>query len=193
MDSSDWSNVIRHHTLDTRSDTEFKLSVDVGGTLTTPSDFLEIEGQFTEGLRPGRSVRESVGGIFEMDSAEWSNGVRYHVFDIRSDTEFNLCVGVTCNADLLEIVGQFTQESQPGRSFGASVGGISEMGSCDLLNGIRHHIFDTRPDTEFKKLDWRVQSTGTVHCSTPGLNCDYSRPDTVKIMIRLDRPTEKTD
>ena len=51
----------------------------------------------------------------------------------------------------------FTQESQPGRTFGESVGGIFEMDRSDWYwsnanaNGIRirYHIFDTRPDTEF--------------------------------------------
>jgi hypothetical protein len=37
---------------------------------------------------------------------------------------------------------------------GQSVGGIFEMDSSDWSNGIRHHIFDTRPDTEFKVLQW---------------------------------------
>ena len=38
---------------------------------------------------PGRTVGESVGGIFEMDSSDWSNGIRYQTFDTRPDTEFN--------------------------------------------------------------------------------------------------------
>jgi len=66
----------------------FELSV--GGT--SPSDLLETEGLFTTGLRPGRIVNESVGGILEMDSADWSNGIRYHVVDTRSDTEFNVAI-----------------------------------------------------------------------------------------------------
>ena len=49
---------------------------------------LEIEGLFTQGWRPGRTVGESVGGIFEMDGSDWSNGIRYHTFDTRPDTEF---------------------------------------------------------------------------------------------------------
>ena len=35
---------------------------------------------------------ESVGVIFEMDSSDWSNGIRYHIFDTRPDTEFKVAV-----------------------------------------------------------------------------------------------------
>ena len=62
---------------------------------------------------------------------------------------FKLSVGVTYHAYLLDIEGLFTQGSRPGRTVGESVGGILEMDSSDWSNGIRHHIFDTRPDTEF--------------------------------------------
>jgi len=62
-----------------------KLSVGV----TCHPYLLETEGLFTQGWRPGRTVGESVGGIFEMDSSDWSNGIRYHTFDTRPDTEFN--------------------------------------------------------------------------------------------------------
>jgi len=31
---------------------------------------LEIEGSFTQGSQPGRTVVESVGGIFEMESSD---------------------------------------------------------------------------------------------------------------------------
>jgi hypothetical protein len=112
---------------------------------------LEIEGLLTQGWRPGRIVGESVGGILEMDtcSYDWSNGIRHHTFDTRSDTEFKLSVGVTCHAYLLEIEGLFTQGSQPGRTVGESVGGILEMASSDWSNGIQYHIIATRPDTEF--------------------------------------------
>ena len=48
----------------------------------------EIEGLFTQGSRPGRTFGESVGVIVEMDSSDWSNGIRYHIFDTRPDTEF---------------------------------------------------------------------------------------------------------
>jgi hypothetical protein len=51
---------------------------------------LEIEGPFTQGWRPGRTVGESVGGILEMDSSDWSNGIRYHTIDTRPDTEFRV-------------------------------------------------------------------------------------------------------
>ena len=61
-----------------------------------------------------------------------------------------LSVGVTRHAYLLETDGLFTQGSQPGRTFGKSVGGIFEIGSSDWSNRIRYHIFDTTSDTEFK-------------------------------------------
>jgi hypothetical protein len=61
-----------------------KLSV--GGTC--PSDILEIEGLFTQGSEPGRAFGESVGWILEMESSDWSSGIRYHFFDTRPDTEF---------------------------------------------------------------------------------------------------------
>jgi hypothetical protein len=50
--------------------------------------FLEIEGLFTQGSQPGRTIGESVGVILEMDSSDWSNGIRYHIIDTRPDTEF---------------------------------------------------------------------------------------------------------
>jgi len=60
--------------------------------VTGHADLLEIERLFTRGSRPrwrpGWTVGESVGGIVELDSYDWSNGIRYHVFGTRSDTEF---------------------------------------------------------------------------------------------------------
>jgi hypothetical protein len=70
------------HKLPSRS---FTLSVSVPGN----AYLLEIEGLLTQGSRPGWTVGESVGGNFKMDSSDWSNGIRYHVFDTTSDTEFN--------------------------------------------------------------------------------------------------------
>ena len=64
---------------------QLKLSVGV----TCHPYHLEIEGLFTQGWRPGWTVGESVGGIFEVESSDWSNGIRYHTFDTRPDTEFN--------------------------------------------------------------------------------------------------------
>jgi hypothetical protein len=63
-----------------------KLSVGV----TSHPYLLEIEGLFTQGSRPRRTVGESVGWISEMDSSHWSNRIRYHFLDTRSDTEFNI-------------------------------------------------------------------------------------------------------
>jgi len=80
-----------HHVIQHIVNLRSSVKLSVGGT--SPSDILEIEGLFTQGLQPGQIDNESVDGTFEMDSADWrwSNGVRYHVFDTRSDTEFNLC------------------------------------------------------------------------------------------------------
>ena len=96
-----------------------------------------------------------------MDSSDWSNGIRYHIFDTRPDTEFKLSVGVPFpgNAYLLEIEGLFTHGSRPGWTVGESVGGIFQMDISDWSNGIRYHIFDTRPDTEFKS---RVLRGGSI-------------------------------
>ena len=64
------------------------LRVKLSAGVTSHPYLLEIEGLFTQGCRPGRTVGESVGGIFGMDSSDWSNGIRYHTFDTRPDTEF---------------------------------------------------------------------------------------------------------
>jgi hypothetical protein len=37
---------------------------------------------------PAGLVGESVSGSFEIDSSDWSNGIRYQAFDTRSGTEF---------------------------------------------------------------------------------------------------------
>jgi hypothetical protein len=79
-----WTNHMRAFSVRSDAETGFKLSV--GGTC--PSYLLEIEGLFTQRWRPGRTFSESVGGILEMDSSDWSNGIRYHTFDTRPDTEF---------------------------------------------------------------------------------------------------------
>jgi hypothetical protein len=74
--------------VDTRyifSANQLKLSVGV----TSHAYLLGIQGLFTQGSRHCRTLGESVGGISEMDSSDWSNGIRYHTFDARSDTEFN--------------------------------------------------------------------------------------------------------
>ena len=54
-----------------------KLSVVVTGD----ADLLEIDGLFTQRSRTGRTVGESVGGLFETGSSDWSNGIRYHILD----------------------------------------------------------------------------------------------------------------
>ena len=70
--------------------------------------------------------------------------------DTGSPLAFKLSVGVTGHAYLLEIAGLFTPGSRPGRTVGESVGEILELDSSAWSNGIRYHIIDTRPDTEFK-------------------------------------------
>jgi len=64
---------------------QLKLSVGLTGQVY----LLEIEGLFTQCSRPGRTVGGSVGGIFEMDSSDWSNGIQYQILGTRPDTEFN--------------------------------------------------------------------------------------------------------
>jgi hypothetical protein len=54
------------------------------------SDLLETEGLLSQPSRRSRTVGEPVGGILEMDSSDWSNGIRYHIFDTRPDTEFKV-------------------------------------------------------------------------------------------------------
>ena len=62
------------------------IKLSVGGTC--PSYLLEIGGLLTQGRRRRRTVGEPVGGILKMDSSDWSNRIRYHIFDTRLDTEF---------------------------------------------------------------------------------------------------------
>jgi len=62
----------------------FKLSVG----LTSQVYLLEIEGLFTQGSHSGRTVAGSVAGMLGMDCSDWLNGIRYHTFDTRPDTEF---------------------------------------------------------------------------------------------------------
>jgi hypothetical protein len=70
----------------TKSLLELRFSVGVTGH----HEILEMEGQFTQGSSSGRTFGESVGGMFEMSRSDWSNGVRCHTLDTRSDTEFNV-------------------------------------------------------------------------------------------------------
>ena len=61
-----------------------KLSV----SMISRAYLLETECLFTQGSRPVQIFGESVGGILEMDSYDWSRGIRYHIFYTRPDTEF---------------------------------------------------------------------------------------------------------
>jgi hypothetical protein len=54
-----------------------KLSVGVPGN----AYLLEIDDLFTRGSRPGRTDGDSEGGIFYVCSSDWSDGIRYHIFD----------------------------------------------------------------------------------------------------------------
>jgi len=63
-----------------------KLSVGVPRNADLPV----IEGLFPQGLRPGRTVGESVDGIFTMDCSDLSKGICDHIIDTRPDTEFKL-------------------------------------------------------------------------------------------------------
>ena len=51
---------------------------------------LGIEGLFAQGSRPGRSSADLVGGIFALDGSHWSNALRDHNLDTRTDTEFKV-------------------------------------------------------------------------------------------------------
>jgi len=48
----------------------------------------KIEGLSTQESRPGRISAGRRGRIFDLDCSDWSNGLRYHSFDTRPDTEF---------------------------------------------------------------------------------------------------------
>ena len=45
---------------------------------------------YLQGSRCDQSVGESIGGISEMGSDHWSNGVRYQIFDTRPDNLFKI-------------------------------------------------------------------------------------------------------
>ena len=76
------ADLARHN--DELSRTKEQLAKVVPGTYRSPRRFnsvseghvlfrvFEIEGLFTQGWRPGRTVSESVGGILEMSSSDWS-------------------------------------------------------------------------------------------------------------------------
>jgi len=66
---------------------------------------LEIVGLFTQGHKPGRTVDESVGGILEMDSSDWSNGIQHHIFYTRPDTEFKPSLRVSADAQGPHMIG----------------------------------------------------------------------------------------
>jgi len=62
---------------------------------------------------------------------------------------------------LLETQDLFTQEWQPSRIFGESVVGFSAPDGYDRhrSNGLRYHIFDNNPDTEFGSLTHRFSTS----------------------------------
>jgi len=50
-----------------------------------------------------------------MKSSDWSNGIRYHTFHIRSDTEFNTRVqGSNALEDVADNICQTLRNGQPG-------------------------------------------------------------------------------
>jgi hypothetical protein len=63
-----------------------KLSVGV----TSHPDLLDSEGPFTQESRPSRTFGESFGVSFALECSDWSNGLRYHHFHNRPDTEFKV-------------------------------------------------------------------------------------------------------
>jgi hypothetical protein len=65
------SLVLEH--LPPRGPPALKLSAGVTGH----AYLLEIEGLLAQASRHGRTVGETVGGMFDMDSSDWSNGIRY--------------------------------------------------------------------------------------------------------------------
>jgi hypothetical protein len=50
----------------------------------------KLEGLLTQESRPGRISAGRRGRIFDLDCSDWSNGLRHHNFDTRSDTEFKV-------------------------------------------------------------------------------------------------------
>jgi len=79
--------------------------------VTGHPEILEIEGQFTKGSSFGRTLGESVVGFSKLTVligigiGYWLDGIRYHTFGTRPDTEFKLSIGVTCHPYLLESEG----------------------------------------------------------------------------------------
>jgi hypothetical protein len=126
---------------------------------------LETESLFTPGSRPGRTVGEPVGGIFYMDCSDWSSGIRYHIFDTRPDTEFNRPISVyRFQRRALTLCPQLCMGIQPDARF--------PVRSADALSATLYG--------HFIQAIYRNRPIATT-------------PDTVKIMIRLDRPPEVTN
>jgi len=101
-----------------RKETRFKLSV--GGTC--PSDLLETEGIFTHDSYPGRTVGKPVGGIFEMDSTDWSNGIRQRTFNAKPDTEFKVVLNSLGESLFRQV---FAANSVTSREFGGVAVGMA--------------------------------------------------------------------
>ena len=96
-------------------------------------------------VAPGGGVQPGTPSGSALVEIAW-----FELFKLENCMTFKLSVGRTCPFYLLEIEGLLTQGSRPGRTFGESVGGVLEMDSSDWSSGIRHHVFVTRSDTEFK-------------------------------------------
>jgi len=65
---------------------------------------------------------------------------------------FELGVRGTCPSYHLEFECLFAQESQSGRIFGESVGGIFDLDCSDWLKGLRYNNIDTKPEAKFNSI-----------------------------------------
>ena len=66
--------------------THLNFRISVGATWN--ADLLEIEGLFTQGSRPSRTVGEPVAGILITDSSDRSDGNYFDTHSTRPNTEF---------------------------------------------------------------------------------------------------------
>ena len=63
----------------------------------------KIDGLLSHESRPCRISAGRRGRIFALDSSDWSNGLRYHNFDTRPDTELFDLAGKSTMAEISEI------------------------------------------------------------------------------------------
>jgi len=127
-------------------------TVSVG--VTCDAYLLELGGPFTYGSRPGRTVGESVGRIFQMDCSDWSDGIRYHIFDTRPDTDFKLTCVYHAEVD----------SGEPGVTLAAVSG---EMTGSDVDSGDTSGLFDFRPRRENRKWVLTFSDPGSIVHNRP--------------------------